>query len=333
MRPAATLATIVSCAALLAGNAVRAQTFAQTQTTAFTPSADAIFSSAKSAWRKRREVPFVAYNLRERYEWRNRTHDNWWQVSYRDSDRALALRRIIVMDDERERLKGTAIGIHFKFHKSAAKADSFDTNPNADAFPILEPQIEPNASFGLLKREPKMALIAQPTPRAEASPDAAATGPLPTPTPAPSATSSPATPNTSATEKPLREVARVEAVARDYTIALAGSEHVRGSDTYHLSLTPLHNPRVYRLRDLWVDSTTYATVQLAVQGLFEGKPYDNARWTVGFASIEGRSYVQQIRTEDALRFGLDRIVTGLEFDFVAYVFPDAIPGMTFQRLL
>ncbi len=328
MRTRATLATIVSCAALLVGKA-------HAQTVAFTPSADAIFSSAKSAWRNRREAPFVAYNLRERYEWRGRTHDNWWQASYRDADRALALRRIIVMDDERERLKGAAISVHIKFHKNVAKADSFDTNPNADAFPILEPQIEPNASFGLLKAEPKMALVGRATPFPGTSPAAETT---PSSAPSPTASASPtahaaATPSVFATEKPLREVAHVEAVARDYTISLAGSEHVRGTDTYHLSLTPLRNPHVYRLRDLWVDSTTYATVQLAVQGLFEGKPYADARWTVGFVPIEGRYYVQQIRTDDALRFGMDRVVTGVQFDFVAFGFPETIPGMTFQRLL
>lgn len=331
MRTRATLATIVSCAALLVGNA-RAESPAAPGAPAFTPSADAIFSAAKGAWRSRREAPFVAYNLRERYRWRGRTHDNWWQVSYRDADRALALRRIIVMEDEHERLKGASIGINLKFHKSVAKADSFDTNANADAFPILEPQIEPNASFGLLKREAKMSLVGRATPWPGTNPEDAAQSPLPAPTasasPAPAATA-----NVLATEKPLREVARVEAVARDYTIAFAGNEHVRGTETYHLALTPLRNPHVYRLRDLWVDSVTYATVQLSVQGLFEGKPYDDARWTVAFAPIDGRYYVQQIRTDDSLRFGMDRIVTGLEFDFVAYAFPEAIPGMTFQHLL
>jgi len=321
MRMRVAFATIVIGAALTAGF-----TSAQAQTVA-TPSADAIFAAAKSTWRNRREVPYVAYNLRERYDWRGRTHDNWWQAAYRDTDRALALRRIIVAEDERERLKGTSIGVHIKFHKNTARANSFDTNPNADAFPILDPLIDPNASFGLLRREPKMALVGRATP----SPDSVASvlsSPAPTPTPAAAAS-----PTAFATEKPLREVARVEAVARDYAITLAGTEHVRGSETYHLALTPLRNPHVYRLRDLWVDTASSATVQLAVQGIFQGKPYDDARWMVGFAAIDGRSYVQQIRTDDSLRFGLDRIVTGLQFDFVAYAFPDSIPDMTFQRFL
>ncbi len=103
-----------------------------------------------------------------------------------------------------------------------------------------------------------LALIGRATPLPGTSPDVGATPPAvpkPTPTPAPAFT-----PNVFATEKPLREVARVEAVARDYSIALAGSGRERGTATYHLSLTQPHNPHVNRLRDLWVDTTTYATV-------------------------------------------------------------------------
>lgn len=290
------------------------------------PSADAIFSAAKAAWRMRAEVPFVAFNLRERYEWRGRTHDNWWQVAYRDRDRALALRRTIVAEDEAKRLRGSAITLNFHIHKGTIKADALDTNRDADAFPILDPQIDPDASFGLLRREPKAELVGAlgPSPSGNEPAPMRATSAPPIALPSPSVV---------ATEKPLREVGHIEVVARDYAIALAGIERVRGSEAYHLMLTPLRDPHVYRLRDLWVDTRDYATVQLAVQGLFEGKPYADARWTVGYTRVGGRSYVQQIRTEDPLRFGLDRVVTGLEFDFVAYDFPTALSPMTFARLL
>ena len=321
--------------AALAGCAIFAGGIARAQVPPIAPSAEAIFLSAKGAWRSRSEAPFVAYNLRERYQWRTRAHDNWWQASYRTSDRALALHRIVVAEDERERLKGLPIALNMRYKTRDMRADSFDTNANADAFPILDPQIEPNASFGMLKREPKATLVGNRVTR-----DGATS--LDRSSPSPPATASPHPesipqardfPNAIATEKPLRDIGHVEAVSRDYAIVLAGSERIRGSDTYHLALTPLRDPHVYRLRDLWVDRSNYATVQLAVQGLFEGKPYDDARWTVGFTPIDGRYYVQQIRTDDALRFGLDRVVTGLEFDFVAYAFPEKIPAISFDRLL
>jgi hypothetical protein len=87
------------------------------------------------------------------------------------------------------------------------------------------------------------------------------------------------------------------------------------------------------LRDLWVDAVTYDTLRLAMRGLFRGKPYEDARWVVSYVKMDGRSYVQQIRTDDTLRFGLDRYVTGLQYDFVGYEFPASISPLTFERLL
>lgn len=181
-----------------------------------------------------------------------------------------------------------------------------------------------------MRREPKAALGSS-----NAAPDANANAPASpraTSTSAPPSPANTATPGVFATEKPLRELARVEAVARDYTIALAGTERIGGTDAYHLTLTPLRDPHLYRLRDLWVDTSSYATLQLAIQGLFEGKPYADARWTVSYTPVDGHYYVQEIRTADTLRFGLDRVVTGLQFDFVAYAFPQTIPPLTFQRM-
>jgi hypothetical protein len=287
------------------------------------PSPDVIFTRAKDAWRARVDPPFVTYGLRERYDWRGRTHDNWWQSAYRSRDRVVSLRRIIVPEDEDARLRGTPININIHFHQKPAHADAFDTNPDADAFPILDPQIEPNTSFGMLRSEPKSALVgASPVPRdlpvTRATPTPATQVTAPTPQPG---------------ETPLRELIRVEAVARDYRIELAGTERIRDTDTYHLMLTPLRDPHVYRLRDLWVDTQTYVTVQLALDGLFEGEPYADARWIVSYVPIGGRYYVAQIKAADQLRFGMDRYVSDLEFDFVQYEFPATLPPMTFERYL
>jgi len=279
------------------------------------PQADAIFARAKAAWRARIDVPFVRYGLLERYQWRNRSHDNWWHVSFRQNDGALALTRIIVPEDESARLRGAPITINLHWHHGAAHADSFDTNPDADAFPVLDPQISPASSFGLLRQDTKISLVGAPPVTPSARPEVAVSPP---PTPVPG-------------ETPLRELARVEAVAHDYQIEFAGTERIGDADTYHLTLTPLRDPHVYRLRDLWVDTASYATVQLALAGLFEGRPYDDARWLVSYVRLDGRYYVGQIKAQDQLKFGLDRYVDGLEFDFVQYEFPADIPPMTFQR--
>jgi len=283
------------------------------------PPADEIFARAKAAWRARAEVPFVQYDLRERYTWRATTHDNWWRVAYRSADGALALTRTIVAGDEAQRLRGSPIGLNLNWHHGSTRADSLDTNPGADAFPVLDPLIEPNSSFGLLRRERAAVLVAS-GPRPEAS--------LP-PAPAPPPSDGPR----DAADGSLRELVRVEAVARDYAIVDAGLESIRGADAYHLTLTPLRAPDRNRLRDLWVDRTTSQTLQLAVHGLFDGKPYDDARWVVTYVDFNGRGYVQQIRTDDTLRFGIDRYVSELQYDFVGYEFPETLPPIVFERLL
>jgi hypothetical protein len=285
--------------------------------------ADGIFARAKAEWRARGEAPFVRFNLLERYSWRGRAHDNWWQAIYRSSDHALILRRTIVAQQEEERLKGSPIKLNLRFHHADAHGDQLDTNPNADAFPVLDPLIEPDASFGLRRHEPQAALVGSATPSPGLEPAATAMPATPVPQPA---VPEPA-------ETPLRELIRVEAVARDYRIALAGTEHLRYGDAYHLTLEPLRDPHTYRLRDLWIATDTYATVQLTLAGLFEGKPYADARWTVIYTPLEGRWYVQQIRTDETLRFGLDRFVSGLEYDFVQYDFPQNVPDITFLRLM
>ncbi len=289
------------------------------------PSADFIFSRAKAAWRIRDVVPFVRYGLLERYTWRNRVHDNWWHAAYRAADRNLVLHRIIVPEEEAQRLRGTTFALHLHTHFGSARADTLETNPNADAFPVLDPKVDPDASFGLLPRDPQAELIGSPS-FLDAT-QAPSQGARPSPTPAPAASSVAGI----ATQAPLREIGRVEAVARDYTIAFAGVEAVHDVQAYHLVLTPLRRPDFYRLRDLWVDTSTYATLKLDVAGLFEGKPYADARWTITYVDFDGRPYVQQIKTDDTLHFGMDRYVSGLEFDFVGYDFPASIPPLEFTR--
>ena len=298
------------------------------------PAAETIFAQAKGVWRARVGAgpAYVRYSLLERYTWRRRVHDNWWHAAYRDRDHEVSLRRLIVPADEAARLHGMSITLNYHIHNGSARADTLDTNPDADAFPILDPIVAPNASFGLARGEAKADLSVGSRDGTGRSRLAEAS-PTPSSSPSPIVESAPAPVPLSATEKPLRELVRVEAVARDYAIAYAGTERVRNQDAYHLTLVPLREPRTYRLRELWVAVGNYETLRLTVEGLFSGRPYDEARWTVTFVDFGGLAYVQQIRAEDTLRFGLDRYVSGLEYDFVDYSFPESMSPLEFDRLL
>ena len=319
------LASLTTLALALAVGAVaRADVSETSATTIGTPSPDLMFKLAKGAWRARTDVPFITFNLRERYTWRGRVHDNWWTAYYRDSDRDLVLHSMTVPQDEAERMKGIPINLKISFHKGLANADSLDTNPAADAFPILEPLIEPNGSFGMIAQDASAALVGYAT----SSPSPSAAKP-----PSAQAPAIAQAPSVFTQQKPLRELAHVEAVARDYAIAFGGTDRLSTGDAYHLVLTPLRNPETNRLRDLWIDPSTYATVRLSIQGLFEGKPYDGARWVVTYVPFGTRYYIQNIRSAEPLRFGMDRTVTDLEYDFVGYDFPSTIPNSLFQHLL
>jgi len=289
------------------------------------PSAEAIFARAKAALRSAPGAPFVRFNLLERYTWRNRPHDDWWAGAFRASDGGLALHRTVTATSDAPRLRGTSIGVSLDYHRSPAHVDNVETNASADAFPVLDPLIPPDDAFGLVPGAAR-AVLAGPA-RVTAEPEARIAA-----TPVPVA----ATPFVAAAgpaDPPLREIVRVEAVARDYRIALAGHDPVRGLDAYHLTLEPLREPGRYRLRELWVGVADAQTLRLSVAGLFAGKPYDGARWTVDYVAEGGRPYVQQIKTTDTLRFGADRSVRGLEYDFVQYAFPQTIAPWEFAHLL
>jgi hypothetical protein len=299
-----------------------------------TSQAEEIFRRAKTVWLLRRDAPFITYGFRERYVWRDHLHENWWQAAFRNSDGQLALQRIIVPQEEAQRLRGIAIGVHVHFHAHAPSVEDLDTNPDADAFPVLDPLIAPTAAFGMVRQGAVAELVASATSAQTGAPPSGTMPSEATPaTPAtPSAMLSPAA-GLDAPATPLREISHVEVFVHDYRITLAGIEHLPAGDAYHLTLTPLHDPRVYRLRDLWVAIDSYATLQLAVDGLFDGKPYEDARWVVSYVPVGGAYYIQQIHTDDILRFGFDRMISGFTFDFVSYAFPSTLPDYLFTKLL
>jgi hypothetical protein len=256
---------------------------------------DALLARARDAWRTRTEAPFVTYAVRAEYEFHNRTFDDWFQLTYRATDNALVVHPIIIPGEEGRRLRGvpfTIFGVKI-----------FDTNPDADPIALRYPAIGPADTFGLM-------------PHAF----------LPTVAP------SPGDPTPDPDHERLKEIGRVVSVNREYRVTLAGEDKLRYGDAYHLALTPLRDPELNRLRDLWIAKDTYITLRETVAGLFDVKPYDGATWTVDYVPLEGRMYIQQIRTSDDMHFGIERI-RHMQLDFVDYHFPSDVPKETFERWL
>jgi hypothetical protein len=89
----------------------------------------------------------------------------------------------------------------------------------------------------------------------------------------------------------LKEIGSVVSTERDYTIAYHGIESVGTCTAYHLSLRPTHSPQQFRLREIWIDTQTYATCQLVSEGNFVTSTVSTVPWLVTFTTIGGAQYI------------------------------------------
>jgi hypothetical protein len=256
--------------------------------------AEALFARAKAYWQARTDVPYLRYGALVRYEHNHHVFDNWWDAYERTSDKTIGLTPLVDPVENNRRIAGVPFSIF--------GVKIFDTNPDAEPVRLDEPRIDPTSSFGVAG---SAANVTMPEPEAS-DPSPAASG-------------------------ELREITSVAVASRTYQIELAGSERLDGVDALHLTLVPLREPAVNRLRDLWLDPTTYRTIQLNVQGILNGKPYDAVEWTVRYTLVDGREYLQQLVADEPLHFGLDTTIPRFEYDFVDYHFPATVPQFTFDR--
>ncbi len=85
-----------------------------------------------------------------------------------------------------------------------------------------------------------------------------------------------------------KTIASVTAFSRRYTIEFAGIETLNGVQCYHLKLTPNYDPQKLRLRELWVETHTYDTVQLVSAGNFAAS---KVPWLITFDDVNGAQYI------------------------------------------
>jgi hypothetical protein len=99
----------------------------------------------------------------------------------------------------------------------------------------------------------------------------------------------------------LREIGRVVSTNRDYTISFDGIEPLEGCTAYHLSLRPTHAPDRLRLRELWVDTQTFATCRLLSSGNFTNS---GAPWLITFANVGDTQYIASESVATPIKVGL-----------------------------
>jgi len=97
---------------------------------------------------------------------------------------------------------------------------------------------------------------------------------------------------------PLKQIGRVVSSTVRYRATLVGTEPAEGRSAYHLALTPVRDPHLYRLRDLWVDGETFDVLKLRTDGNFTAQETAAIPWTVTFGRVGDAVYIKR-ETADA----------------------------------
>jgi hypothetical protein len=123
-------------------------------------------------------------------------------------------------------------------------------------------------------------------------------------------------------------IGHVAVTGGDYDVSLLGEEDLGGSPVYHLSLRPLHDPDLNRIRELWVDTQTFDVRKLVTQGIFTDGPATKAPWIVSFIQLHGYWFIRTETTAAPLRAGGHLFASGVLYRGVTYTFGDyAYPGL------
>lgn len=100
----------------------------------------------------------------------------------------------------------------------------------------------------------------------------------------------------------LKIIGDVTAIHQHYEMRLLDTEPYASGMAYHLGLRPLDDPGKYRLRELWIDTKTDATIKLISAGNFVDGPEPGIRWTVTFKQIDGIQYIDTETADAPLDF-------------------------------
>lgn len=101
----------------------------------------------------------------------------------------------------------------------------------------------------------------------------------------------------------LSKVAPATSSGRAYDVSLLEDQLLHNRRTYLLELTPLGDPKVYRLREVWVDAKTFAIVKLATNGAFRSGPATTVEWIVSYAMDRGHWLIESEATSASMLLG------------------------------
>lgn len=140
----------------------------------------------------------------------------------------------------------------------------------------------------------------------------------------------------------LSKLEPATSLAHAYDVALVDVQSLHNRRVYLLELTPLLDPKAYRLRELWVDAKTFAIVQLATNGAFRSGPATTVEWIVTYTQNRGYWFIESESTPASLLLGgyapvLDSYVAlpgankydGVSYSFSNFEFPKSVSDIQF----
>jgi len=90
----------------------------------------------------------------------------------------------------------------------------------------------------------------------------------------------------------LPTIGRTTTAVRDYDVRLIGTETAAdGATLDHLGLTPTHDPKRLKLRELWVDAKSYVVRSVLLASNFNGSPLSGVAWRVDYRIVDGAPYL------------------------------------------
>jgi len=113
----------------------------------------------------------------------------------------------------------------------------------------------------------------------------------------------------------LRVIGSTATLSKEYAVSLVSIDAETSGPAYHLTLTPLRDPQRNRIREMWVDRTTFATDQLRTAGNFVEGPPTRVGWLITYQNTDGCDMIDDERALGELDYGPNRHYADTEIAF------------------
>lgn len=94
---------------------------------------------------------------------------------------------------------------------------------------------------------------------------------------------------------PFRIIGSVSTYDRAYHISMLGFASINGHDCYHLGFTPERDLARNRIREAWIDRSSYAPWRIIDATNFRSSVPASVAWTIDFTDVNGAHYISQER--------------------------------------